>query len=116
MARAVLGLTEKVKIQGYNGAKIITARIDTGATKSSVDSYLASELQLGPIVETRLIRSAHGHTIRPVVHGKIEIEGQKLTASFTIADRKHMKYKMLIGQNILKLGKFIIDPLHKVDP
>ena len=116
MSRAVLGLSEKVRIISKSNSKIVAARIDTGATKSSIDSYLASELQLGPIVETRLIRSAHGHTIRPVVNARIEIEGQKLTASFTIADRKHMKYKILIGQNILKIGKFIIDPLHKVEP
>jgi len=30
---------------------------------------------------------------------------------FTLADRSHMTFPMLIGQNILTKGKFLIDPL-----
>ena len=35
-----------------------------------------------------------------------------MEAECTVADRSHMKYKMLIGQNVLKKG-FIIDPEEK---
>ena len=108
--KAIIGLTEKVKVFGDKGKKkTITARIDTGATISSVDSELAAELHLGPVVRTKLVKSASGTKSRPVIKAKITLAKKQFVAEFTIADRKHMKYSMLIGQNILKHG-FLIDP------
>ena len=110
--RPVIGLTEKVIVTGHDGiSKVITARIDTGATTSSIDYKLAAELNLGPIIETKRIRSAHGRGERPVVRVSIDIAGQHMKKRFTLADRKHMKYPVLIGQNVLKEGFFLIDPL-----
>ena len=74
---------------------------------------LAAELQLGPIIKRKLITSAHGHTVRPVMEARIKIGKKKLKSEFTIADRSHMRYKILVGQNILKQG-FLIDPMKKV--
>lgn len=110
MEKTIVGLVEKVKVNGDNGNKQeITARIDTGATKSSMDLKLASELKLGPVIESTVIRSAHGTKLRPVIEAEIELHGRKIKSHFTLADRNHMKYPMLIGQNILKQG-FLIDP------
>ena len=109
-AKTIIGLTEKVRISGGKGkSKVITARIDTGATISSIDSRLATKICLGPVVETKVVKSAHGNRKRPVVIAELVIAGKKKKAGFTIADRRHMKYAMLIGQNILKQG-FLIDP------
>ena len=36
-----------------------------------------------------------------------------MKSEFTIADRTHMKYKILVGQNILKEG-FLVDPMKKI--
>ena len=107
--KITLGLTEDVTIISHGKRRKVKACIDTGATKSSLDSRLASELGLGPIVNSKLVRNAHGNTLRPVVLCDIEISGRRIRAEFTLADREEMNYKMLIGQNVLTLG-FLIDP------
>ena len=108
--RIVIGLVETITILGNdNTEKELKARIDTGATKSSIDYKLARDLKLGPVVESRLVKSAHGSKLRPVVKATIIIKGKKISGKFTLADREHMKYRVLIGQNILKKG-FLIDP------
>ncbi|HHE36511.1 MAG TPA: hypothetical protein ENL16_01705 [Candidatus Woesearchaeota archaeon] len=112
--RTIVGLTEKVIIKGDSKQKELIARIDTGATKSSIDLTLASELKLGPVVDSRLIKSAHGVKLRPVVQAEVVIRGRTLRAKFTLADRNHMTYPVLIGQNILKKG-FLIDPTRRAD-
>lgn len=108
-----IGFTEKIRIFRKKKAKSIIARIDSGATKSSIDVRLAAELELGPIYKTKIVRSAHGNTLRPVIKVKIKMAGKDIKSDFTIADRTHMKYQVLIGQNILKELNFLIDPNKK---
>jgi len=109
--RLVIGLSEKVTlISPTKKKKKVMARIDTGATKSSVDARLAAELALGPVIKTKLVKSASGSKLRPVITANIKLAGKTLKSEFTIADRSHMKYRVLVGQNILKEGKFLIDP------
>lgn len=112
--RTIVGLTEKIIIKSNSNKKELIARIDTGATKSSIDLSLASEIKLGPVVDSRLIKSAHGTKLRPVVEADVTLHGRTLRAKFTLADRNHMKYPVLIGQNILKKG-FLIDPSRLAD-
>ncbi len=110
MKKTIIGLTEKVTIIGKKKSqKRLIAKVDTGATKSSMDSRLAARMHLGPVIKTKLVKSAHGNRLRPVIEAHIKIAGKKLKAEFTLADRIHMKYHVLIGQNILKHG-FLIDP------
>jgi len=111
--RTVIGLTEEIKLNGNGSDQTVIARVDTGATKSSIDLFLASKLRLGPVIESKLIRSAHGTKLRPVIEADIVIRGKKIVSKFTLADRSHMKYPMLIGQNILKKEGFLIDPMLK---
>ena len=107
--KIVIGLAEKVSIQHHGGSKRVIAKVDTGATKSSIDTNLAAELKLGPVIKSKLIKSAHGSKLRPIIEATIELAGKKIKSEFTLADRAHMKYRILIGQNILKDG-FLIDP------
>ena len=107
--RIVIGLTEKVNVYCNPNRKLVIAKIDTGATKSSIDTNLAAELKLGPVIKSKLVKSAHGSKLRPIIEATIELAGRKLKSEFTLADRAHMKYRVLIGQNILKNG-FLIDP------
>ena len=110
MEKTIIGLTEKVTIFGAEGKqKNVIAKIDTGASKNSIDASLAADLNLGPIVETKVIKSAHGSKLRPLIKARISIAGKEMVSEFTIADRKEMNYKVLIGQNTLKHG-FLIDP------
>jgi hypothetical protein len=105
----VIGLTEKVIVIGDRHKKIVMARIDTGATKSSIDANLSAVLMLGPILKTKVVKSVHGHTLRAIIKGRVIMKGKEIEGQMTIADRSHMKYKVLIGQNMLKKG-FLIDP------
>lgn len=107
--KTIIGLAEKVNIQYDGGKKNVIAKIDTGATKSSIDTNLAAELKLGPVIKSKLVKSAHGSKLRPIIEATIELAGKKIKSEFTLADRAHMKYRILIGQNILKDG-FLIDP------
>ncbi len=107
--KTVIGLAEKVTIKYNGGIKNVVAKIDTGATKSSIDTNLAAKLKLGPVIKSKLVKSAHGSKLRPIIEATIEIAGKKIKSEFTLADRTHMKYSILIGQNILREG-FLIDP------
>lgn len=107
--KIVIGLTEKVVLRGSETSKAVMGKVDTGATKSSIDERLAKRLKLGPVIRSKLVKSAHGNRLRPMVNVTIELAGKTLTEEFTIADRKHLKYQVLIGQNVLKDG-FLIDP------
>ena len=112
--KIIVGLTEKVIVKGESQSREVIARMDTGATKSSIDVSLAAELRLGPVIDSKLIKSAHGTKLRPVVEVNVEIKGKILQARFTVADRSQMRYPVLIGQNLLK-NNFLIDPSRRVD-
>jgi len=109
---SIIGLTETIKIMGNNVCKKLVARIDTGATIGSIDQDLAKELKLGKTVKKKLVKSSHGNSLRPVKKMRFELAGRKFNMNFTIADRDHLKYKVLIGQNVLKKG-FLINPNKK---
>ena len=107
--KTVIGLTEPVTIFTRGGVKkTIIAKIDTGASKSSVDVNLASQLKLGPIIKSKLVKSASGNKLRPVIEICIGLAGKKMKEEFTLADRWHMKYRLLIGQNVLR-HSYLID-------
>ncbi|MBI2102445.1 ATP-dependent zinc protease [Candidatus Woesearchaeota archaeon] len=112
--RLVLGLTEEITIYGLKRSEKVTARIDTGATSSSLDLKLAEKLQLKELKDVKIVRSASGVGRRSVVHATVIIHGKTLEGDFTLANRSHMNFPLLIGQNILKKGRFLIDPLKKV--
>ncbi len=109
--KTVVGLTERIILKSSGGrSKEVLARIDTGATKSSIDVKLAAELNMGPILKAKLVKSASGTSVRPMIQCKLEIANKRVTSEFTIADRSHMKYRVLIGQNILCTNRFLVDP------
>ncbi len=107
--KIILGLTEDVMVISDSGRQTVHARIDTGATTSSIDANLAAELKLGPIEKTKKVKSANGMKLRPVIRGRVQIGGKTFDGLFTLADRSHMTYRVLIGQDILRQG-FLIDP------
>ena len=108
--KQVISLMEHVVVYGKDKEKEVNARIDTGAHTSSIDVKLAAELNLGPIVETKNVKSASGVGLRPIIKAKIMINGKVLESNFTIANRDHMKYSVLVGRNILSKAGFLIDP------
>ena len=109
---SVIGFTEKVTVYGPKKSKQAIARVDTGAAKNSIDVKLAAELKLGPIIRTKKVRSAEGLSNRPLIKAGLQIGGRKFKTLFNLADRSKLRYKVLIGRNILK-QRFIIDPNYK---
>ena len=110
-SRPVLGLIEEILFKSDHYSTKITARIDSGATTSSIDSALVRQFNLGPELHSKIIKSASGIKERPIIKTTIKIAGLVMESEFNVADRSHMRYQMLIVQNILKTGKFLIDPL-----
>jgi len=111
---------EHVTLYGFRNKKkkIVPARIDTGALRSSVDLKLANELDL--LSEDNILwkkkyayKSATGRQVRPVVGLTIKIAGRKLKTSASVAKREKMATPVLIGRNDL-IG-FLVNPAHKED-
>ncbi len=107
--KIVVGFYEDVVLRG----RTIRAKIDSGASTSSIDAGLADFLGLGPVFGSTTVVSSHGRGIRPLLKEDIEIGGRKFNASFTIARRHNLRYPLLIGKNILRKG-FLIDPTKKL--
>lgn len=114
-AKKILGAVETVKIYGYkNGKKMaVEARIDTGATRSSIDRKLAEEL--GLLNSKNILweqgfayRSATGLQSRPVVSVKYILAGKKIVTSASVADRSKMKNPFLVGR--LDMRGFLVKP------
>src|SRR3989338_2165813 len=106
----VVGLIEQIGLLSNHGRRQdVVAKVDTGATKSSIDINLASKLNLGPVIKSKMIKSAHGNKLRPIVEAEIILAGKKLKSEFTLADRTHMKFDVLIGVNTLK-NDYLVDP------
>lgn len=111
--KTVIGMVEPILIRSKKDKEKrerVLARIDTGAAKSSIDSKLVYALKLGPVISVNKVRNAHGTTLRPVIETSIIIKRRKIKSLFTVADRSNLKYKMLIGRNVLSQG-FLIDPM-----
>ena len=105
-----LGFLEPVTIYGPDGHKKVMARIDTGAARNSIDENLAKKLGIHEVIHHKVIKSAHGVKKRPIVKAKLKIAGKEFeNMTFTLVDREHMKYSVLIGRNTLKKG-FLINP------
>ena len=106
--KTVVGQVEKVSFLIKGKRERFDARIDSGAASSSIDAKIVADLKLGPVLSVKKVRNAHGETLRPVVEADIFLKRKKIKAIFTVADRSRMKYKVLVGRNILKEG-FLID-------
>lgn len=103
----MIGLVETVTLE--NGKKY-KAKIDTGADSSSIDEALVFKLGSKEIVSHKIIKSALGRVRRPTVMIDLEFQGKKFHEKITISNRSNLKFKILIGQDILKKEGFLIDP------
>ena len=62
------------------------------------------------IVSHKIVRSALGKHKRPTMFLDVVFKGEHFKQKFTISDRSNLKYKVLIGKDILQKGNFIINP------
>ncbi len=102
----------------------LPARIDTGATKSSLDAqemtirddmvafrlpqeYGGLQLRL-PIVEWRHVRSPGNRERRPVVEIEICLGSKRIRTKVNLTDRSSVKYPLILGRNFLSKN-FVVD-------
>jgi hypothetical protein len=86
----------------------LMARVDTGATLSSIDQQLALKLGFNQAIRKIAVRNAHGTTLRQVVKIPFLLKGQKRMAEFTLAERGNLDYSVLLGRS--SLNGFLVDP------
>jgi hypothetical protein len=112
----LIGPVEYVKVIGHHGEARVKCRIDTGASRTSVDVWLAANIGLGPTVDVAKFKSAFLDEVRtrPLVRGIVEIEGVRFTLPVSLVDRSDMRYPVLLGMDILKSGRFLIDPTKRL--
>ncbi|HJM04617.1 MAG TPA: RimK/LysX family protein [Candidatus Saccharimonadaceae bacterium] len=125
---ALIGRSEMINLPEH-GVYDVPARIDTGATVSSLwassiketpeglsfvmfDS--SSEYYTGDTVVIkdygkRAVSSSMGHTqVRYQVKMLLTLHGRRIRATMTLADRSTQTYPLLIGRNVLR-NKFIVN-------
>lgn len=133
--RTRVGWVEKV---GLDDSDIfVKARMDTGAGMASVNAEIIkvkkpekagglervvykisdgsgkSKTLESDILEWKNIKKkgADGFSKRPVVKMGICIGNKKIIGRVNLSERKNFLYPVLIGRNLLKTGKFLVDPL-----
>jgi len=106
--KITIGLIEKVTVIGSNGSVETMAKFDTGAARNSIDYELAAKAGVGPVISSVKVKSASGEGRRPIVRAVIEVKGKQFKTRANLEDRSDMKYKVLIGRNLI-YSNFIID-------
>lgn len=105
----------------------LNGRVDTGATTSSLSAQYIEITQQAeqawvhfqletepdqfvrlqrPVVRYATIRQANQlePSTRPVVELAVEIQGQAFLLEFTLTDRSHLRYPVLLGRNAIQPG------------
>lgn len=123
----IIGDVVGIRIPSLPGSKELRGKVDTGATISSLhaDRYkiqgkmvefvcpqLSSNVITVPLSDQQAVKSADGGTeYRPVIELNIKINDRQLNnCQFNLNDRGSMDHPVLVGQNILEKGGFLIDP------
>lgn len=96
-------MTKKVVLVSNDGNWEIelTAKIDTGASRSSIDESIADALGLEPH-RFRNFRNAMGKQRRGIAFARFLHNGERKKMEISIANRKGLRYPMIIGRKDLK--------------
>jgi hypothetical protein len=107
-------LSERIWIKGPGGEEKVRAKVDTGADRTTVDKDLAERL-LGPTLSKVILKASAGsqRLERPVVDAEITIAEHTYKLRVGVADRSQMRYRVIIGRDILRSGDFLIDPMRR---
>jgi hypothetical protein len=113
----------------------LTAKLDTGAKTSALDAEKIefferdgerwARFQIrrrrgsddvrtfeARVVRDRSIRSANGREVRPVVDLWVCLAGQRRRVLFTLGNRSHMNYRVILGRRALE-GRLAVDAARK---
>jgi len=117
----------EVKITSLPNSSSVKGRVDTGATLCSlhadrwkkvgnvvefVSPALSNSVISVPLVNMQAVASPDGGVeYRPVIELNIKINGKPLKdVQFNLNNRDGMGEPILVGQNALEKGRFLIDP------
>jgi hypothetical protein len=121
--KMTIGEVEEVVLMPW-GVRL-PARIDTGAATSSLDAreltvknnmaefrlpkkYGSLQLRFA-VIEWQKIRSAEFRERRPVVEITFCMGPKLIRTQVTLNDRSTASYPLIIGRNVLKDNKFVVD-------
>lgn len=129
----IVGLREWVDLPQL-GIIGLRAKIDTGASTSSLHAsdiqpferdgqpwvrftaYLGTQVQRrhrceAPLVSLKTIKSSNGHSqSRYVISTRLTLGWHSWPIELTLACRKTMRYRMLLGCKALVDGRLLVDP------
>ena len=130
----VVGLREWVALPDL-GVAGLRAKIDTGASTSNLHAtdiepferdgenwvrftaHLGSVVQLrhrrceAPLVTMKTIKSSNGHAqVRYVISTTLALGDRVWRVEFTLACRKAMRYRLLLGSKALIDGQLVVNP------
>jgi len=127
--RQILGDFAEIRFTNLPASAFIRGKVDTGATICSLhaDNYTVnkdtnmitfkcphiSENNITlPLVDRQATKTAdNGTEYRPVIEMSVKIDDVVMNnVKFNLNDRSNMDCPVLIGQNLIKAGKFLIDP------
>jgi hypothetical protein len=110
--KRTIRLVARVTIAGPGGEESVRAKVDTGADRTTVDRELAAKLKLDPTGSNVRVKAMGGRQLleRPLVKASITIKGKEFKLRVGVADRSQMRYRIIIGRDILRSGDFLIDP------
>lgn len=100
--RPVLGATERVTVAGLRGSTAVVAKVDTGASRSSIDTGLACEVGAGPIVGEKRFRSSTGSEHRAIVEVRVTVRGREHVVEANLADRSDLATDLRLGRSVLE--------------
>ncbi len=100
-----------VVLIGGRGQEEVTAKVDTGTSRTSVDRDLAARVGLGPVTQTVKVRTASSAEaeVRPLVEARIQLVGKEFMLPVSLANRAVMNYPVILGTDIMSEGDFLID-------
>jgi hypothetical protein len=108
----IIGIIELITVKGKKGMKTVKAKMDTGTDRTCVDYHLATEVGLGPLIDTIKVRSASSKN--PETHllaeAEIIIYQQHFSLPVSLEDRSRMTHEVLIGRDLLEMSVFLINP------
>lgn len=134
---SVMGYAEHIAIKGVDAP--ISARLDTGATTSSLGVKIIREFErdgedyvlfrvdaadespdtaektFEAQIErwVRIVKKEGGYIRRPVVKLTVCLGSHLTTQEFNLADREHFTYAALVGRNVLAKNNIIVDSRDK---
>ena len=128
----IIGDTVKIRITNLTDSKPIRGKVDTGATLCSLHAtdiqtnngrvsfkceHLSNNTITAQLANTQAVQSADGGIEqRPCIQLNVEIDGKHYDGIlFNLNDRSNMKAPLLVGQNLLEKGKFLINPSLRED-